>query len=249
MGFFDRRCAITGLNLRCSRDVAFVLLEKAGDGWLPCALPIFGAYNGYGNVESIVPDVGGALLLLALTRCRTAGSLDLKFDGRNETAEPITALEHYCELVERGHVDDTDALLFEGRALAHCLVDGGVLAALMASAPMETGVETKLTDVVAQAFGSAGFAVEVFGAALDVPFRSRCRLGEALCGVIAVKRWLREHDIEWAPPAVGGQYSTRESLTFVDAALERFADEPILEDVLRARQIDLWDEEDDDKPD
>src|SRR5262245_19616001 len=52
MGFYDTRCAISGLSTLCSRVYLILLKETASGVFAPIALPITGRYNRLGGIDA-----------------------------------------------------------------------------------------------------------------------------------------------------------------------------------------------------
>jgi len=62
MGFYDRRCVLTGLSLH-GIDATLVPLLRLPDGYRPVALGIAGTYDRYGAIDGIDEDANTALVL------------------------------------------------------------------------------------------------------------------------------------------------------------------------------------------
>lgn len=55
MGFYDFRCAVTGISLR-GIDAVLVGLRPVGDRYRPLTLGIAGKYNRLGSIDRIEED-------------------------------------------------------------------------------------------------------------------------------------------------------------------------------------------------
>ena len=61
VGFYDRRCMLTGLSLY-GIDATLVPLLRLPDGYRPVALGIAGTYDRYGAIDGIDEDANTALV-------------------------------------------------------------------------------------------------------------------------------------------------------------------------------------------
>src|SRR3954454_24268286 len=111
MGFYDQRCAVSGVSLRGSRSV-LVLLGRMGVAHFPIALPIEGQYNRLGSIDMIDEDENTALIHAHFTARYEAGDLVL---GEGYAEEGIENIENLLGVFERNVTMGEHAAMLRGR--------------------------------------------------------------------------------------------------------------------------------------
>jgi hypothetical protein len=222
MGFYDTRCAVTGISL-FTADAVMVGLDVDGDGYRPITLGIAGAYNGYGTIEEIVEDRNTELVMAyCLERARDG---EMVFDDhyRRDLGVPPRDIEHLLRYFERNFCDATDerpALALHGRRIVYCMISKLVWDAVAGTslAPPPGTAEVWFTDL----FGDAPIATAIYQSAPN-------DVADQIREMHTLDAFLRAHGIAWSTPDIeehGAVYGDDETQEFVSEARARFADVP-----------------------
>ena len=236
MGFYDCRCAITGVSLK-GADATAVLLQRVGRAFRPIALPIKGNYNRLGSIDGVTPDANTRLVLkFFLDALENPESQEFVID-EPYYSEPLDNIEGLLWGFERNTNDNGKTAVLNGQPVVVALVCRAVW------------------DAVARATKPRGPDAARFAALFrGVPAAERIYAGK----LASVSRLLRELDavnafmarrgIRWAPTKAGGQDFAPEMRRYLAAAQKKFRRSAAVSVGLRAyeREVaDLLRDEDD----
>lgn len=214
MGFYDRRCSVSGVSLKGQR-CHLVLLRQRGDRFEPIWSPVGGPYNRLGSID-VRPDVAVEVGLLrqAVRRLHAEGRLVSHWG-------PLQDTEPFFELFEpnRNRVTlDGDPIQL---TLIHHRISNGVFDEMTPMEELESlsGVEPSV--LYRRAFEGleplAPYSEEL-GATLS--FRGGARQ------LIKLREWHERHQ-PWRVPSEAGQHSEEDVARFVAEARARLAPWPL----------------------
>lgn len=221
MGFYDLRCAVTGISLR-GTDAVAVGLMAAEDAYRPVTLGITGCYNRLGSIDGIEEDLNTDLVFAYFSRSARSGDfvMDAEYaDAYGDPPRDIEALLGYFERNVSDSSEECPAATLSGRRVFSALVARPVWNAL------------------ADAFAPAGgtpetWYGEVFGDAPEPEETYRGRHAELvphIRALTAVNRFLGARGTGWSLPddgETGGQHFGSEMREFLDAARACFQNVP-----------------------
>ncbi|WP_329203623.1 hypothetical protein [Streptomyces sp. NBC_01435] len=221
MGFYDLRCAVTGISLRGTDAVAVGLMATEG-GYRPVTLGITGCYNRLGSIDCIEEDLNTDLVFAYFSRSARSGDfiLDTEYaDAYGDPPQDIEALLSYFERNVSDSSEECPAATLSGRR---------VFSALVARPAWNA-----LADAFAPADGTPeAWCGEVFGDAPEPEEMYRGRRAELvphIRALTAVNRFLGARGTGWNLPdddEIGSQHFGSEMREFLDGARARLQDVP-----------------------
>ncbi|GLI02212.1 hypothetical protein Pa4123_74900 [Phytohabitans aurantiacus] len=209
---------VTGLALKANDPAVAVLLLAADGGYRPFTLGLYGIYNCYGTIDSVVEDTNSGLVWTYLVDRLRDGRLVV---GAGEQLDPTDDIDILLEVVERNQLAFLDefgsepALTLDGAVVHHALIYQPVWEAVAAHHP------APMAD---------GWGADVYGERLPDLAAQVVRLG-------AIDAFLAARGLTWAPPGESRQryptdlgmiYDLDEARSFVDQARRDLADVPLL---------------------
>jgi hypothetical protein len=84
MGFYDRKCMVTGVSLK-GADAALVLLHQSFDNYVPLALAVKGNYNRFGSIDGIEEDANTQSILQFFQESLRSGAFAAATNRRSAT--------------------------------------------------------------------------------------------------------------------------------------------------------------------
>lgn len=218
VGFYDVRCALTGVSLLATRAVC-ILIERVGSAWRPMSLPIRGPYDRLGAIDMVPLDAVAQLLAAGFARALDEGRLSLagEAEARWRSARDAGPIAWVLQTIERAAA--FGSARFEGREVALTLLNAVVVDAIVANQPsLPAGSDDEQLVV---ALGPEARDASP-GATADEVTRARREL-------LALDRWIVANG-GWAPPTVfdayGEQHRYEDILRGLRGARRRFAETP-----------------------
>lgn len=241
MGFYDCRCAVTGISLK-GANTALVLLQQVADGYAPVALAVKGNYNRYGSIDLLDEDENTALVFGFFQSALRSGDLVIDEDYfRGSDYFPFKRLADVLQAFERNMNGNSRAALLNGVPIEFALVSSTVWDAIARAAPPP---ETPVV-LFQRLFGASPIATAIYANGLDaVPAH--------VAEFAAVDAFMRGRGLSWAPTEAGGQDYPEEMTEYLEEALRTFADSPVAQVALLNYALeveDLLEEEEDEDED
>lgn len=217
MGFYDFRCAVSGISLR-GADAVLVVLEPDGDQYRPVTLGVTGCYDRLGSIDNIKEDLNTALVTTYFRDRATAGDFVLNAQYAHDYGNPPRDIESLLGYFERNVSDSSErypaATLF-GRRLFSALVALPVWTALASAfAPDSRNPERWFKEV----FRGSPAAEEMYQG--HVP-ELTSHIGE----LFAVNSFLEARALAWSLPD-GMQHYGAEMRQYLNEAQSAFHDVP-----------------------
>ncbi|MCX4964026.1 hypothetical protein OHA98_04165 [Streptomyces sp. NBC_00654] len=230
MGFYDSRCAVTGISLRGTDAVAVGLMANEG-GYRPVTLGITGNYNRLGSIDGIERDRNSDSVFEYF--CRRAWSGDFVMakqyaDAYGDPPHDIDSLLSYFERNVSDSSEERPAATLYGRRVFSVLIARPVWNALAAGefAPGGDAPEVWFTEV----FGDAREPGELYRGCL-------AEVARDIRALAAVNGFLGARGTGWSLPdedEIGGQHYAPEMREYLSEARTGFQDVP---SVLRALDV------------
>jgi hypothetical protein len=221
MGFYDYRCLASGVSLK-GQPTAFVILEQGGDTFVPCSVPVVGAYDRLGAIDNVIADENSARLLRAF-QATTAQIARIDWEAIDLEPLPLSRFDDLARAFDRALIDGVSAIECDGTVLSYSLLHRDVLQTIVSDAVATDADDT--TTLLQRVIGTAAFPTRVYGAAAaanDVILRRE------LAELLQLNTWLAVHGIPWAPPSDPEQHFGSDTERFVREAEQRFANDPRL---------------------
>ncbi|MEV5202002.1 hypothetical protein [Streptomyces sp. NPDC053720] len=227
MGFYDFRCAVTGISLR-GTDAVLVGLRPVGDRYRPLTLGIVGEYNRLGSIDRIAEDPHTDLVAEYFHRRARAGDFVMDPGYADDYGNPPRDIECLLAYFERNVSDSSEehpaATLF-GRRVFSTLVARPVWTALASAfAPEEGTYETWYQEIFAESPEAGEMYRDLTG-----------ELARHIEELSAVNGFLDSRGLAWAIPCdddIGGQHFGPEIREYLDAARSDFRDVPAVLEAL-----------------
>lgn len=238
MGFYDCRCAVTGVSLK-GANTALVLLQQVADGYAPIALAVTGNYNRYGSIDMIDEDENTALVFAFFQSALRSGNLVVDEDHfRGRDYYPFKQPADVLQAVERNINDNSRAVLLNGVPVEFALISSTVWDTIARAAPPS---ETPAV-LFQRLFGASPIATAIYANGLDA-------VAAHVTEFAAVDAFMRGRGLSWSPTEAGGQDYPEEMTEYLEEALRTFADSPVAQTALLNYSLeveDLLEEEDED---
>ncbi|MEU2673828.1 hypothetical protein ABZ622_34185 [Streptomyces sp. NPDC007164] len=226
MGFYDFRCAVTGISLR-GTDAVLVGLRPVGDRYRPLTLGIVGEYNRLGSIDRIAEDPHTDLVAEYFHRRARAGDFVMDPGYADNYGNPPRDIECLLAYFERNVSDSSEehpaATLF-GRRVFSTLVARPVWTALASAfAPGGGTCETWYQEI----FAESPEAGEMYRGLTG-------ELARHIEELSAVDGFLDSRGLAWPIPCddIGGQHFGPEIREYLDAARSDFRDVPAVLEAL-----------------
>lgn len=223
MGFYDFRCAVTGVSLRGS-DAVLVGLRPVDNGYRPVTLGIAGTYDRLGSIDGITEDLNTRLVLAYFRDRARSGEFVPDPDHAKDYGNPPHDIERLLRYFERnvsergGFFDENPAATLFGQRIFSALIAEPVWTALAAEFAPRDGTP----DIwFQQIFGDSPVAEELY----------RDRIPEVAAHIrelAAVDVFLATRGLAWTLPdedEIGSQHF-EEMRAFLDTARVAFGDVP-----------------------
>jgi|GEM_PF-2465125 len=240
MGFYDCRCAVTGVSLK-GANTALVLLQQVADGYAPIALAVTGNYNRYGSIDMIDEDENTALVFAFFQSALRSGDLVVDEDYfRGRDYYPFKQPADVLQAVERNINDNSRAVLLNGVPVEFALVSSTVWDTIARAAPPSDSPAVLFQRL----FGVSPIATAIYANSLNT-------VAAHVQEFAAVDAFMRGRGLSWAPTEAGGQDYPEEMTEYLEEALRTFADSPIAQTALLNYSLEVEglleeDEEDED---
>jgi hypothetical protein len=237
MGFYDCRCAVTGVSLK-GADTALVLLQQTADGHAPIALAVKGNYNRYGSIDMLDEDEHTARVFDFFHRALRAGDLVVDEDYfRGSDYYPFKRLADVLQVFERNMNGNPRAALLNGVAVKFALISSTVWNTIARAAPPSDSPSVLFQRL----FGASPIATAIYANGLNA-------VAAHVTEFASVDAFMRGRGLSWAPTEAGGQDYPEEMTEYLEEALRTFADSPLAQTALLNYSLeveDLLEEEED----
>ena len=115
---------VSGLSLKSSRTT-LILLEKAGDNYLPIALPVFGQYNRLGAIDMIEENQNTKDILTFFQSKINSGEIKVDWEEvywQDEFLKKIENIEQLFTAIERSVTMEYDCVTLNKQRIEYSLI-------------------------------------------------------------------------------------------------------------------------------
>lgn len=224
MGLFDYRCMISGLSLKSSKTT-LILLEKAGDNYLPIALPVFGQYNRLGAIDMIEENKNTKDILTFFQSKINSGEIKVDWEEvywQGEFLKKIENIEQLFTAIERSVTMEYDCVTLNKQRIEYSLINTRIWNEIVCF-----DFENKEPNLIPSKTWK-----EIYNQPnsdydyLEHQFKK-------------AQNFLNKHNLKWTPPNDSGQHYDEEVNDYLEQAKSKFIDEPLMMNGILAYEKEL----------
>ncbi len=227
----DYRCAISGLSLMGAETMAVVLASRDGQTgtYVPCALPLFGTYDGSGSLVEVSEGPNAEAILGAFNRDLEQGLATVEWTRFSLQPMALDHIETWLGLLRANAIHELDAVSWRGYRLDLAFFESHVAAAHMQAEPQRLfGVPVdKLPQAV---FFDHPLASRIYEAAFECGPQLRCKYGLSLVAFASLWEALGPRGADLDGPGYAYPLEASQgALWLAEAYRDLGADEALLE--------------------
>ena len=219
----DYRCLVSGVSLLGAETMGLLCAASAAEGpFLPCALPLWGRYEGNGSLAEVQVGPNAEVIVRAFHDDIRRGEARIDWSDLGVAPVDLDHIETLLAVVRTNSIHGLDAVRWRGRLVDLALVQADVAAALMQDEPAR--LSRIPVDELPQAVveGSPIFA-EVMRLAFSRGPKMRCKFGLSLVSLASFVDQLDLLGVTLGGPQHGIQLEMSEPARWLAEAYQHFS--------------------------